>query len=197
MKRFELLRLLDSLLPDDAVTVTSLTGTAKEWAALRRRGANFYGLNMGLCTPLATGVALALPDRRVIALETDGSLLLSLGSLTTLANQNPGNLIEIVFDNECYEVCDELPTATAGVTSLELLARGAGIPQTQTVATREEFEQALLPALRRNVLTFIVAKIEVGTADVEERYQTLTGTRIKEDFVQALRKPGPSTVASP
>ena len=77
---------------------------------------------------MALGLALALPHRKVVAFDGDGSLLLNLGSLATMANQHPRNLIHIVFDNECYESSRGAPTATAGQADLAAIARGCGFP---------------------------------------------------------------------
>ena len=115
---------------------------------------------------MALGLALALPHRKIVAFDGDGSLLLNLGSLATMANQHPKNLIHIVFDNECYESSRGAPTATAGLANLAAIARGAGWANVLTANTVAEFEQAFLRALRSNDLYFILAKVEAGAADV-------------------------------
>ena len=102
VKRFECLKLLATLLDEHALTVTSRGGSAREWAYLRPQGANFHSLNMGTCMSFAVGLALAFPKRKVIALDSDGSLLLDTSSLVTLAEVNPPNLLALVFDNQAY-----------------------------------------------------------------------------------------------
>src|SRR5215475_9745562 len=81
--------------------------------AAGHRPQNFYMLgSMGLACPIALGVALAQPARCVIALEGDGSLLMQLGSLATIAMLAPKNLSIIVWDNGCYQITGSQPTAT-------------------------------------------------------------------------------------
>ena len=112
---------------DDDLVVTTLGWVAGEWFALRHKESNLYQVNMGMCTPLCLGLALVLPHRRVIAIESDGSVLLNIGAMTTLANKRPANLTVIVFDNQCYMATGGLPTATAGPTDLAGMANAAGI----------------------------------------------------------------------
>ena len=98
MKRLDCLSLLGPLIKDDDLVVTTLGWVAGEWFAVRHKESNLYQINMGMCTPLCLGLALVLPHRRVIAIESDGSVLLNLGAMATLANKRPSNLTVIVFD---------------------------------------------------------------------------------------------------
>jgi sulfopyruvate decarboxylase subunit beta len=86
----------------------------------------------------------ALPHRKVVAFDGDGSLLLNLGSPATMAKQHPRNLIHIVFDNECYESSRGAPTATAGQVDLSAVARRCGFANVITVETLSEFEGGFL-----------------------------------------------------
>ena len=111
------------------IVVTTRGPSPREWAHLRPKGANFHSLNMGMCLPFALGLSLAFPKRKVLALDSDGSLLLDTSSLVTVATVNPSNFLAIVFDNQAY--ADMGPTATAGVADLEKIAHGMGIKQTE------------------------------------------------------------------
>jgi sulfopyruvate decarboxylase subunit beta len=115
---------------------------------------------------MALGLALALPHRKVVAFDGDGSLLLNLGSLATIANQHPKNLVHIVFDNECYESSRGAPTATAGQADLAAIARGCGIANVLTAQTLDEFENGFMRAFKSNDLYFIHAKVDEGAGDV-------------------------------
>jgi sulfopyruvate decarboxylase subunit beta len=115
---------------------------------------------------MALGLALALPHRQVVAFDGDGSLLLNLGSLATIANQHPKNLIHIVFDNECYESSRGAPTATAGQADLAAVARGCGFANVVRTTTLAEFADAFMGARKANDLHFILAKVEPGAGDV-------------------------------
>ena len=101
------------------------------------RPENFYMLgSMGLACPIALGVALAQPERGVIALEGDGSILMSLGCLATIGKVAPRNLTIIIWDNGIYQITGKQATATAGSTDLVAVARGAGIPNANGCAPR-------------------------------------------------------------
>jgi thiamine pyrophosphate-dependent acetolactate synthase large subunit-like protein len=116
---------------------------------------------MGCAIGVATGLALALPHRKVIALDSDGSVLLSLFNLATLGNLRPRNLVIYVFDNGVYSGSRiSYPTATAGSTDLAAMARGAGISNAHTIHDVEEFKNKGIEALTRNELAFFVCKVE-------------------------------------
>jgi thiamine pyrophosphate-dependent acetolactate synthase large subunit-like protein len=124
---------------------------------------------MGTITPLGLGLALALPRRRVLVLDSDGSLLLSLGSLTVVGARAPENLGIIVFDNGCYESIGGMPTATATGTDLAVVARGCGIRDAATVDDITSFRSAATRALNEAGPLFVVARIERSIAKVRPK----------------------------
>src|SRR5215207_1688445 len=133
MQRFECLEQLAPLISDQLV-VTSLSGQRVEWGHLSKHDGNLLLGSMGNALAVGLGLALALPKRKVIVLESDGSLLLSLFNLPTVANMNPANLAIFVFDNQAYSGTKiSEPTATAGKTDLAGMARSAGIEHAVTV----------------------------------------------------------------
>jgi len=186
VKRFDCLKLLASWIDEQVLTVTSLSTTAMEWSSLWKRGPNFYGLNLGLCLPFALGLSLAFPRRKVIALDSDGSLLLDTSSLITVASVNPPNLLAIVFDNQCYGSMG--PTATSRKADLEKIAQGAGITVTGTLQTVEQFASSVKKALDRSELSFFVAKVEPGKEPIENDYMRFDGRPMRDAFVEALRR---------
>ena len=95
------------------------------------------------CTPVALGLALALPHRRVIALDGDGNLLLNLVSLADVSHRKPANLKIFVLDNEAYESPGGMPTATAHGVDLVQIAKGCGIEKSFAAANLDEFQQRL------------------------------------------------------
>src|SRR4029077_16702939 len=126
MKRFDCLKALAAP-AGDALVVSSAGATTLEWHALQPGDANFRVRTLGLCSSIALGMALGLPRRKVIALDGDGSLLMNLCSLPTIARMNPKNLIHVVFDNQVYEASGCGETATASGADLVGLALAAGI----------------------------------------------------------------------
>lgn len=165
MKRYDCLCAIAPHFGDELV-VTNLGAVRHEWQALRPHPGNYHLQNLGLTSSMALGLALALPHRKVVAFDGDGSLLLNLGSLATIANQHPKNLVHVVFDNECYESSRGAPTATAGQADLAAIARGCGIANVLTAKTLDEFENGFLRAFKGNDLYFIHAKVEEGAGDV-------------------------------
>lgn len=165
MKRYDCLQAIAPHVGDELV-VTNLGAVRHEWQALRPHPGNYHLQNLGLTSSMALGLALALPHRKVVALDGDGSLLLNLGSLATMANQHPKNLVHIVFDNECYESSRGAPSATAGQTDLAAIARGAGFANVVIAKTVAEFEDGFVRALKAGDLYFILVKVEPGAGDV-------------------------------
>lgn len=160
MIRYHCLELLAPLITDQLV-VTSLSGQKIEWAHLSGHAGNLLVGTMGTALGVGMGLAIALPHRKIIALESDGSVLLSLFNLPTLANLNPDNLLVFVFDNASYSGTRiSEPTATAGRTDLAGMARAAGIEKAVTVAEIDGFRREMTAGLTESGLRFVVCKIE-------------------------------------
>lgn len=160
MRRFDCLGLLAPLVADDALVVCNLQDTTYEWQHLRPSEGNLLRQGLANVTPVALGLAMALPHRRVISLDGDGSVLLGPGILTTLGRYAPPNLVTIVFDNENYNSGGVMPSATAYGTDLEIMARGGGVKDTVTVRTLDAFGAAVNRAMSAPAMSFIVAKVD-------------------------------------
>jgi sulfopyruvate decarboxylase subunit beta len=160
MLRLDCLRAIYSDL-EKCLVVTIMGALPAELQSLGHRP-NFFYLQhaMGLVSSTGLGLALSLPLQKVVVLDGDGSLLMNLGSLSTLARYKPKNLLHIVFDNESLLSVGGFPTATSTGTDLEGIARAAGIPQTSTVRTVEEFTSVVRRAFSAQGLETIVAKVE-------------------------------------
>lgn len=165
MKRFDCLKAVAAE-ARDALVVSSAGATTLEWNALRPSDGNFRVRTLGLCSSIALGMALGLPHRKVIALDGDGSLLMNLCSLPTIARMHPRNLLHIVFDNEVYEASGCGKTATASGTDLVGIALAAGIKNALWANSIERFAQVVAEALNRDQLTLIGAKIEMSRTEV-------------------------------
>jgi sulfopyruvate decarboxylase subunit beta len=179
MTRLEALKSVYSRLDNRAV-VTIMGAVAAELQSIGHRS-NFFYLQhaMGLASSMGLGIALAQPERQVVVFDGDGSVLMNLGGLTTLARYRPQNLVHVIFDNESLLSVGGFPTATSTGSDLAAIAAGAGVPRTATVTTVEQFTRAFDEALAAKTLTTIVAKVDaVGPAKyvtdlslLENRYE--------------------------
>ena len=188
MIRYECLELLASQMSDQLV-VTSQSGQRIEWSHLSRHEGNLLVGMMGCAIGVATGLALALPHRKVIALDSDGSVLLSLFNLPTLGNLQPKNLVVYVFDNGVYSGSRiSYPTATSGNTDLAAMARGAGIKNAQTIRDIEEFKKTGIDALNQHELSLFVCKVEESLMHREIPRPVTDLTENKYTFVRYLER---------
>ena len=165
---------------DRSIVVTIMGAVAAELQSIGHRP-NFFYLQhaMGLASSVGLGIALARPDLPVVVFDGDGSLLMNLGGLTTLARYRPRNLVHVVFDNESLLSVGGFPTATSTGCDLAAIAQGAGVPRTGTVRSLGEFRTAFLAAQEAGELTTLVTKVDaVGPSGyvtdlslLENRYQ--------------------------
>ncbi len=162
MRRYDCMVALGQMLRDELVIV-SLGASVDEWynAAPHMRRASLFQQQLGCVTPEAFGLALGLPGRRVVSLDTDGGMMFNLGILATLGNEQPPNLLVIVWDNECYQSIGGPPTHTAsGRVDIALIARGAGLSAAFTARRLEEFTALCEKGLAADVPFLIVAKVD-------------------------------------
>jgi sulfopyruvate decarboxylase subunit beta len=162
MKRIDCLAAIYDRLSECAV-VTIMGAVAVELYSLGHRP-NFFYLEhaMGLASSMGLGVALSQPERKVVVLDGDGSVLMNLGGLTTLARYAPPNLTQIVFDNESLLSVGGFPTATSTGSDLAGVARAAGVADARTVTTLEEFSAGAAAAIDGDHLACVVAKVEAA-----------------------------------
>jgi thiamine pyrophosphate-dependent acetolactate synthase large subunit-like protein len=187
MNRFDLTKRLVNRLKKDEAVIGGIGNTNFDLWAAGRRPQNFYMLgSMGLAIPIAVGVALGQPTRPVIALEGDGSLLMQLGCLTTVATLAQKNLTIIVMDNGVYQITGSQPTPAQHGADLVAIAQGCGIAQSAWAADEEDFERLVDDALAKGGPTLIAARIDekpaVATTDrdpvqIRERFMQGIGTR--------------------
>jgi sulfopyruvate decarboxylase subunit beta len=162
MQRLDCLRIIYDRL-DQSLVVTIMGAVAAELQSLGHRP-NFFYLQhaMGLASSTGLGLALCLPEQKVIVFDGDGSILMNLGGFTTLARYRPENLVHVIFDNESLLSVGGFPTATSTGTDLAEIARAAGIPVTTTVNSVDEFKHSFDQALNSGQLSCIVAKVEAA-----------------------------------
>jgi thiamine pyrophosphate-dependent acetolactate synthase large subunit-like protein len=167
LNRADLTRRLVAKLRDQAV-VAGIGNANFDLYAAGHRAQNFYMLgSMGLACPIALGVALAQPERGVIALEGDGSLLMSLGCLATIATQKPRNLTIIVWDNGIYQITGKQATATSHSTDIVAVARGAGIADSSWVRDEAHFEELIGRGFEQGGPILLAAKIDDKPGEIQ------------------------------
>ncbi len=154
---------LQAIYPDieDKIVVTIMGAVAAELYILGHKE-NFFYLEhaMGLASSMGLGIALSMPAHKVVVIDGDGSLLMNLGTLSTMARYKPGNLLHIVFDNESLLSVGGFPTATSTGANLAGIARASGVPAVGETGTIDQFKTGVSQALAGNIMTTIVAKVE-------------------------------------
>jgi sulfopyruvate decarboxylase subunit beta len=163
-----------------SIVVTIMGAVAAEVQSIGHRP-NFFYLQhaMGLASSVGLGIALARPELPVIVLDGDGSVLMNLGGLTTLARYRPKNLIHVIFDNESLLSVGGFPTATSTGSDLAGIAKAAGVPRTATVRSLDELRAEFSATQQAADLTTIVAKVDAAGPSgyvtdlslLENRYQ--------------------------
>lgn len=163
MTRFECMTALAARLKDELV-ILSLGASVDEWynAAPHMRSASLFQQQLGCVTPQAFGLAVGLTHRHIVSLDTDGGIMFNLGILATLANEQPKNLLVVVWDNECYQSIGGPPTHTAGRVDIAAVAKGAGIEHAYMVRDIVAFERHCAQGLAATAPYVIVAKVEAA-----------------------------------
>jgi len=186
IKRDECLKLLAPKIADDEIVVAAYT-TAFEWIAIRPSPLNFISSGaMGLTSSHALGFALAWPDRRIILLDGDGSLLMNLGCLVTNANTAPKNLIHFVFENGTYEANGGHPIPGQDSVDFSGMAHAAGYKNCQGISDIKVFEESIGSILQAEGPTFVTLKCETGE-NYPQDYRYMHSAKIREEFAEAVK----------
>lgn len=181
---------LEALVPHigDQLVVASVSGQWI-WGQLSKHEGNLLLGSMGNALGVGLGMALGLPHRKVIVIESDGSVLLSLFNLPTLGTLKPNNLIVFVFDNEAYSGSRiSRPSATASGTDLAAIARDAGVPHAVTVRDFAAFNREMSLAVTEPGLRFIVAKVEETFEHRQAERSDVDLTESKYRFVRYIER---------
>ena len=187
MDRLDLTSRLVAKLKHEEAVIGGIGNTNFDLWAAGHRPQNFYMLgSMGLAFPIALGVALAQPKRRVFALEGDGSLLMQLGALSTIATLKPKNLTMIVMDNGIYQITGAQPTPGAAVADIVAIAVASGLTDSAWAADEDDFERLLDQSMSATGPTLIGVRIDdkpgVGATrrdpvQIRERFMLGMGVR--------------------
>lgn len=197
MKRFACLEHLSRLITDELVVV-GMTGIHWEWShLLPDYEGNMKICSMGNATALGTGMALALPQRAVVVLDSDGSSLLDIPTLTTIGTYQPPNLRVFVFDNEVYSGSRiSEPSATAYATDLEAMASAAGIASATTVRDVDAFVEATGKSFASPGPSYVVAKVDEDLAARKLPKPTRDYLEYKYRFVRYVERTENKTIFS-
>jgi thiamine pyrophosphate-dependent acetolactate synthase large subunit-like protein len=154
------LRVLSQRRNDEIVVLSE--STRQDWPPLSTRPELDIPItgSMAKAAAFGLGVALARPDVRVWVLDTDGALLMSLGSLVTIARANPTNLVHFVYDNEAYDTTGGQPTPGAGIVDFRGLALAAGYPAAHEFDEVDDLEQRLDAVLSGPLPALVVLKVK-------------------------------------
>ena len=190
MNRFDLTSRLVARLNKEEAVIGGIGNTNFDLWAAGHRPQNFYMLgSMGLAFPIALGVALAQPCRRVVALEGDGSLLMQLGSLTTIAALSPRNLTMVVMDNGLYQITGAQATPAASVADIVAIAAACGLANSAWAADEQDFERLIDESLSADEPALIGVRIDdkpgVGTTrrdPVQIRERFMLGLGVRQPF---------------
>ncbi len=160
---------IQALYPElqDKIVVTIMGACAQELYDCGHQE-NFFYLQhaMGLASSIGLGLALNLPHRQVVVMDGDGSVLMNLGTLTTLARYRPANLTHIIFDNGSLLSTGGFPSHTSeGIVDLATIARGAGVPHVAFAADQFDFIEAVADAFERKDFSVVVARVEAVGPD--------------------------------
>ena len=184
MNRSDLCKRLVASLKGDEAIIGGIGNTNFDLWAAGQRPQNFYMLgSMGLACPIALGVALAQPNRRVIGIEGDGSILMQLGCLGTIAAQAQKNLTIIIMDNGVYQITGKQPTLTSRGADIVAIARGAGLAKSAWALDEKDFEEQIDRAIKGDGPWLIAARIDEQPPAAETERNP---SRIRERFMQGL-----------
>lgn len=186
--RADYYRVLADGLPRDTLVVTSLGNASYLWATMHHAPENFYVEDaMGLALPLALGLAVAQPARRVIVAEGDGAVLMHLGALVTVGAVAPKNFTVLLVQNGVHAASGGQALTNPSLDFAQL-ARSAGIGSAENVATPEAFAAALRAALAADGPHVLVLSTEPDL-DVVKPPIALDPIQTKNRFMAAIGAP--------
>jgi sulfopyruvate decarboxylase subunit beta len=160
-QRQEILTELKSSLKETDLVVAALAGTTADSYRILDRPGNLYLVGMGMVSQVAFGLATALPNCRVFALDTDGSMLLAPSILPVIGSYKPKNLYMIVFDNEQLFGSRGGPKSqTATGTDIAAIAKASAIENVRTLRNQDSLGAEVARFLSVQGPSVLVAKIQ-------------------------------------
>ena len=189
MQRIDAIRAIAPVITPDDLLTTSIGGTWDDWWNHKPADNTFFTGILGSVSSTALGLAVSLPHRRIIALESDGSMLLNTGIMCTMGAERPANLTILVFNNGIYECIGGAPTHTSRNTNLARMADGAGCINCETVTDVDGLTSTFARLLDDGEFGFLVANIEPGIFSWETTQRKPTdGIEDKYRFLRYVEK---------
>ncbi|MFX1478932.1 MAG: sulfopyruvate decarboxylase subunit beta [Promethearchaeota archaeon] len=184
MKRFDAIKRIVESLTNEFI-VCNLGAPSRELYNIKDRDENFYMLgSMGLVSSIAFGIALSRPSKKIWCIDGDGSLLMNLGCLSTIANNPLNNLTIIVIDNGSYGSTGDQKSYTSRKTKLEIIAKGAGFDPIYVIDNEED----ITPLLKCLDVGCHFVKINVLPGNAQVQNIPLTAREIKIRFMNSISK---------
>jgi sulfopyruvate decarboxylase subunit beta len=186
MKRDQCLKAISRHV-DDADIVLPVYSSAFDWLDIRPNPLNYTAHGaMGLASSHGLGLALGRPDKKVIVIDGDGSLLMNIGTLVTSAAAAPKNFFHFVCENGTYEANGGHPTPNRGNVSFAGLARSAGYKSVYEFSDLANFEQQVGSILAEQGPVFIALKVE-SSGEQKRDYERIHGPNVRQAFKDALK----------
>lgn len=186
MKRDDCLKVLARHRTNEIVV--AVFKAAQEWIHISPSALNYtFTGPMGQGSSHALGLALGCPDRKVIVLDGDGSLLMNLGSLVTIGHAAPKNLIHCICENGTYETNGDVPIPGARHISFTGMARAAGYPKTYEFNNLQDWELNVMRVINEDGPILVDLKVVRGE-EYPEDFRRLKSIQHREEFRQALQK---------
>ena len=186
MKRDQVLQILAEHIPE--TVVVPVFQSAVDWMKIRPHPLNYLCLGaMGQASSHALGLALGMPQERIVVLDGDGSLLMNLGSLVTIGSLKPRNLVHFVSHNGIYEVNGRYPIPGARAIHFDRIAKEAGYAYTCSFSELEVFRREIKNILSVPGPVFVSLHVEAGK-EYPKDYVVIHSAESRDTFRTAIRR---------
>ena len=171
--------------------IVAVQGTSgKHWNQIstnEKRDLNIGGA-MGQSTAAIFGVALGVPEEKVVHFDTEGALLMNLGVLASIAGKQPKNFVHFLLDNECYATTGGQPVPNAGNIDYSMIAKGAGYANAYSFEDLEEFSTTLEEIMNQDGPVFVSIKVKPEVENLPIGLRERKVSRSRDQTISALRK---------
>ena len=171
--------------------IVSAAGTAgRHWMDVstnEKRDISLGGA-MGQTTSAAFGLALGLPDEKIVLFDAEGSLLMNLGAIASIAGKKPANFYHFLLDNECYATTGGQPVPNSQEIDYAMMAKGAGYAAAYNFDDLEEFSTSVGEIMEQEGPVFVAIKIEPEVQNLPIGLRERRPTRGRAQTINELRE---------